>query len=218
MPNEDNKILEYNNGEKTLKAQFEIDLDIECILKKVHSCQNNFGKSYTERKAEHELSGWSMVVKCSSDATKNKYDYYRETDCIKMLCKKFGDRAMEIINYEGKEMIPLTAVENRSYEKQKVCHICKKKFCIDENEKNEIKLYQKVRDDCHYTGKLRGAAHNICNLRYKVPKEIPKVIHNRSTYDDHFIIKQLAEEFEGQFECLGENKTKYITFSVPIKK
>ena len=55
MPNEDNKILEYNNGEKTLKAQFEIDLDIECILKKVHSCQNNFGKSYTERKAEHEL-------------------------------------------------------------------------------------------------------------------------------------------------------------------
>ena len=31
----------------------------------------------------------------------------------------------------------------------------------------------------------------------------------------HFIIKQLAEEFDGQFECLGE---KYITFSVPIKK
>ena len=44
------------------------------------------------------------------------------------------------------------------------------------------------------------------------------MIHNRSTYDDHFIIKQLAEEFEGQFECLGENKTKYITFSVPFKK
>ena len=84
--------------------------------------------------------------------------------------------------------------------------------------KNEFKPYQKVRDHCHYTRKFRGAAHSICNLRYKVPKEIPVVIHNSSTYDYHFIIKQLAEEFEGQFECLGENTEKYITFSVPIKK
>ena len=34
----------------------------------------------------------------------------------------------------------------------------------------------------------------------------------------HFIIKELAEEFKGEFECLGENTEKYISFSVPIKK
>ena len=34
----------------------------------------------------------------------------------------------------------------------------------------------------------------------------------------HFIIKELAEEFDGEFECLGENTEKYITFSVPFKK
>ena len=62
------------------------------------------------------------------------------------------------------------------------------------------------------------AAHDICKLRYKIPKEIPVVFHNGSTYDYHFIIKELAEEFEGEIECLGENKEKYITFSVPIKK
>ena len=33
-----------------------------------------------------------------------------------------------------------------------------------------------------------------------------------STYDYHFIIKKLAEEFEGEFECLGKNTEKYITF------
>ena len=44
------------------------------------------------------------------------------------------------------------------------------------------------------------------------------VFHNGSTYDYHFIIKDLPEEFEGQFECLGENTEKNITFSVPIKK
>ena len=51
---------------------------------------------------------------------------------------------------------------------------------------------QKVRDHCHYTGKYRGAAHSICNLRYKISKEIPVVFHNGSTYDYRFIIKQLA--------------------------
>ena len=65
-------------------------------------------------------------------------------------------------------------------------------------------------------------------MKYKVPKEIPIVFHNGSTYDYHFIIKRLAEEFKGQFECLGEfkgqfeclgeNTEKYITFSLPIKK
>ena len=51
-------------------------------------------------------------------------------------------------------------------------------------------------------------------MRYKIPKEIPVVFHIGSTYDNHFIIK----EFEGNFECLGENTEKYITFSVLIKK
>ena len=78
--------------------------------------------------------------------------------------------------------------------------------------------YRKVKDHCHYTGKYRGTAHNICNLRYKTPKEIPIVFHNHSTYDYPFIIKELAKEFKEQFQCLGENTDKYITFSVLIKK
>ena len=78
--------------------------------------------------------------------------------------------------------------------------------------------YHKVRDHCHYTGKYRGAAHNVCNLRYKTPKEIPVVFHNGSAYDYHFITKYLANKFEGQYECLGENTEKHITFSVPTKK
>ena len=77
---------------------------------------------------------------------------------------------------------------------------------------------KKVRDHCHNTGNYRGATHSICNLRYKVLKEIPAVFHNGSTYDYHFIIKYLAREFNGHFDCLGENTEKYITFSVPISK
>ena len=34
----------------------------------------------------------------------------------------------------------------------------------------------------------------------------------------NFIIKKLEEEFDGQFNCLGENTEKYITFTVPTEK
>ena len=117
-------------------------------------------------------------------------------------------------------MIPLTDEENISYLKQEVCHICKKEliFDIDSCGENVYTKYGRVRDHCHYTGKYRGAAHNMCSLRYKTPKELPIVFHNGSTYDYHCIIKELAKEFNGEFKCLGENTEKYITFSVPIKK
>ena len=107
-------------------------------------------------------------------------------------------------------MIPLTDEENESYEKQKVCYVCKREFNTDEfntdenhknefnidenyknefntdenefntdendknefntdeNDKNAFKSYHKVRDHCHYNGKLRGAAHSICNLTKKI--------------------------------------------------
>ena len=89
---------------------------------------------------------------------------------MEKFCKNLNKHATKIINYERKEMIPLTDGENKSYKKQKVCYICKKEFNTDKNDKNAFKLYHKVRDHCHYTAKYRGAAHNICNLRYKTPK------------------------------------------------
>ena len=115
-------------------------------------------------------------------------------------------------------MISLNNEEKESYEKQKNYYICEKEFCTDKNNEKEFKLKKKVWDHCHYTGKFRGAAHSIYNLRYKTPKETTVVFHNGSTYDYHFIINQLAKEFDVQLECLVENTEKYITFSVPISR
>ena len=181
MSTEDNTILKYNHREKSLKAQFIIFFDVECLLKKEQSCQNNAEKSYTERKAKHEPSPWAMFTKCSFDEIENKFDYKRRIDCIKKWCKQIRDCATEIIYYKEKEMISLKDKEKEFYEKQEVCHICKREFCNNKNEEKKFKLYQKIRDHCHYTGKFRRAAHSICILRYKVPKEIPVVIHNGST-------------------------------------
>ena len=49
-------------------------------------------------------------------------------------------------------------------------------------------------------------------MNYKITKNIPIVSHNLSSYDSHFIIKELANEFDGELECLGENTEKYISF------
>ena len=50
--------------------------------------------------------------------------------------------------------------------------------------------------------------HNICNLKYSVPKNIPIAFHDGSNYDYHLIIKELAKELEKQLTCLGENNEK----------
>ena len=77
---------------------------------------------------------------------------------------------------------------------------------------------QKKSHHCHYTGKYRGTAHHIYNLRYKTPKEIPVSLHNGSTYDYHFIIKKLAKEFQGQLECLGQNTENILLFQYQLKR
>ena len=102
-------------------------------------------------------------------------------------------------------MLPLTKEELKSHQDTKVCYICRKrilkKFANDKN-------YRNVRDHCHFTGKCRDKTHNVCNLKFNVPNEIVIDFHNGSNYDHHFIIKDLANEFEGLFKCLGENTEK----------
>ena len=218
MPTKLNKILKYNHGEKSLKILFVIYVDLECLLLK-QSCQNNPNKSYTERKAIHEPCGYSLDLVCSFDSKEDKRSFYRGNDCIKKFCSELKVLGTKVVNYEQKEMTPLTSDDVALYQSQKQCCICGKAFCYDKKQEKRFKLYKKVRDHCYFTGKFRGAAHCICNLRYKVPQEIPIKIHNGSKYDYHLIIKELAEEFRGEdFECLGENMETYISFSVPIKK
>ena len=212
MPTKNNNTIKYNHGEKSMKLPFVIYIDLECLLEKMSRCINNPNESSTTEINKHVPSGYSIFTHCSFDESKNKLNYYRKDDCMNKFCMDLRKHVTKIINYEKKKMIPLTTEEKMYHNKQKICYICKKEF------NNSDKKNYKVRDHCHYTGKYRGAAHNICNLRYKVPKEIPIVFHNGSTYDYHFVIKELVKEFEGNFECLGENIEKYITFLVPIKK
>ena len=198
---------------KSLKNAFVIYADLECLLLKMNTCNNNRNKSYTTAKALNKPYGYSLLTSCSFDKSENKQTYYRGKDCMKRFYDDLKERVTRITNYEMKPMDPLTKEEEKSYKNQELCHTCEKEFCTDNN-----KEMRKVRDHCHYTGKYRGAAHSKCNLNHKIVKEIPVLFHNGSVYDYHFIIKYLAREFKGNSECLGENTEKYISFTVPFKK
>ena len=108
MPNEDNKIIKYNQGEKSIKSPFIIYDDLECLLEKISTCYNNPQESSTTEINKHTPSGYSLFTHCSFDKTKNKLDYYRGEDCMKKFCKDLREHATKIINYEKKDMIPLT--------------------------------------------------------------------------------------------------------------
>ena len=72
MPNEDNKILKYNPGEKSMKVPFIIYADLDCLLEKVHSCQNNPEKLSTAKINMHTPSGYSLFTNCSFDSAKKQ--------------------------------------------------------------------------------------------------------------------------------------------------
>ena len=121
----------------------------------------------------------------------------------------------EILNEEKTPVIPLTDDEKIKHKESKRSYFCDQSFNTNKESKYYMN-YKKVRDHCHYTGKYRGAAHSLCNLRYQEQRDILVIIHNGSNYDFHLLIKDLAKEFKSDIYCIGENTEKYISFSIPI--
>ena len=53
MPSPNNNIIKYNQGEKSLELPFIIYADLECLLKKIDTCQNNPDLSSTTKINQH---------------------------------------------------------------------------------------------------------------------------------------------------------------------
>ena len=95
MATEDNKILKYNYGGKSLKVAAVIYVDLEYFLEKNALMSNNLEKSYTEKKTKHTPSAYSIFTSCSFNliVTRVKIVW-------KVFCKDLRKHAIKIINYE----------------------------------------------------------------------------------------------------------------------
>ena len=80
-----------------------------------------------------------------------------------------------------------------------LCHTCKEELGKD-----------RVRDHCHLSGKLRGAAHEICNIKHKHPKFLPVVFHILSGYDSHYLLKhwEIAKEIFLVFQIMKKTTVR----------
>ena len=128
--------------------------------------------------------------------------------CEKEITQKKITHFGKLVHYHCKQQSPfgkpkeeLKGEAKSSLEK---CFICNGSF-------DNVK----VKDYCSLTGKFRGAAHNICQIKYKVPKFFPVIIHNLSGYDAHLFIKNLGVT-DGKINCIPSNEEKYISFTKQI--
>ena len=76
----------------------------------------------------------------------------------------------------------MTEEKENLFQKSNSCGICKK--LIDNDE-------EKVRDNCHVTGKFRDAAHWNCNINFQLTKKVPVIFHNLRGYNSHLIFNEL---------------------------
>ena len=103
-------------------------------MKKINTYHNNLEKSSKTKTNKHTPS---LFTHYSFDTTKNKFDYHGSKNCMKNFGLDLREHATKIM--KKKEMIPLTKKEEKMHNKQKVGHICKKRFSTDDGKKSTLK-------------------------------------------------------------------------------
>ena len=209
MPKQ-NTMLYFKNYQKQLPVPFVVYADFECFTKPINSCSPNPENSYNYNYQKHEPSGFCFYIKGIVDKIIKPITYTKtseDEDISKIFVEKLVEVTKAIYNdfYRRPKPLRLTQEEKNLFSKEVNCHICMGELKTD-----------KVRDHCHFTGKYRGAAHNICNLRCKKPLVLPVIFHNLQGYDGHLFIKQLSR-LEGDLTCIPSTEEKYISFSKSIK-
>ncbi|EZA52005.1 hypothetical protein X777_09439 [Ooceraea biroi] len=200
LPNEEDKWLSFTNYNRKERMPFVVYADLECILQKTE--EEDDPKLYQR----HRVFSIGYYVRCSYDDSLSEYRSRRDTDCISRFVEELRSLAYRVKATLSRNvlMVELTRDEREKFDSATQCHICEKPFAPDNT---------RVRDHCHLTGRYRGPAHANCNLNYRDSRTIPIVFHNISSYDAHFIIKELASNFKGNVNVLLINKEKYISFT-----
>ena len=188
---------------------FAIYADFESILEKT---EKHIGEKTTQ--IQHHIPCSFCFLPVSRVGGNFSPVFFRggkEDDVGKIFLEKLVEQVKWILNEIREPMIKKNLKrilwgkgEKEAFMKTNICWFCQKK--IED---------KKVADHCHLTGKFRGAAHEICNLKAKVPEFTPVFMHNLDGYDSHLFIKNMGNEF-GEITAIPNNEEKYVSFSLKI--
>ena len=193
-----------------MRVPFVVYADFECFTESISTVAPSVEKSYTNKYQSHKPSGFCFLVKAMDDNLFKpklvRYTAKRAGDDISQIFVDSLEHAIKDIYGKHKfvKKVKISKEEMKSYNAAVDCHICESSLDGD-----------KVLDHCHLTGNYRGAAHNKCNINYKVPNFYPVIFHNLSGYDAHLFIKNLGVT-EGDIKCIPNNEEKYISFTKEI--
>ena len=163
--------ISFIHHNRSIKVPFVVYADFEAFTEEISTCEPNEKKSFTKKYQRHRPSGFCYKIVCFDEKYNPKPVLFRAKSGEEDIDVIFVEMLEEDIKriqekFEFSKKMIFTFKDKDDFEKAEICWICQGKF--DEKQK-------KVRDHCHFTGKFRGAAHNICNLQFKKPKFTPVI-------------------------------------------
>ena len=161
-----------------MRVPFIVFANFECFTPHLSTCQPNPDKSYTKQYQKHIPSGFCYHIKRFDDTLYSQQPgtFVKEfnDDYVSQIFIDTLEKNIKEIYTKFKFQKRMIKHDKLVYDNSTLCHICNEQLGED-----------KVRDHCNQSGKFRGAAHEVCNLKYKVSKFFPILCHNLSGYDSH---------------------------------
>ncbi|CAB4010357.1 Gastrula zinc finger [Paramuricea clavata] len=208
LPDEGSKI-KFGHYRNSMPAPFVIYADFESMLvpeeRKVES-EGTEEKSSTELYQTHKACSFGLKTVCHyDDQYSGECMSYVGEDATLVFLKtvlKESIRCREMVNKIFKKKMVITPEQEAEFWMTRNCSICGCDLGDD-----------RVRDHDHVTGLFRGAAHNMCNLKYRITWKVPVVFHNLRGYDSHLIMQEIGK-FKMNINVVPNNMEKYISFSL----
>ncbi|XP_069109117.1 uncharacterized protein [Argopecten irradians] len=210
---EEQQWVKFNQIHKQLKVPFVIYADFESFVRPISTCEPDPKTSSTTRYQKHEPSGFSYMVKCSSDELSKPAQVYRGPDVVDNFFKQLIQEEETICDIlQNVKPMRLTQYEESSFQHATTCHICQKELGDD-----------RVRDHDHLNGSFRGASHSNCNFQFQFRQGkrsqgskfyIPVIFHNLRGYDMHLLMESAGKFKSKPLSCIPNNMEKYMSFSL----
>ena len=179
----------------------------ESFTEKLDSARSSQNSQYTLRYQKHEPSGFCLHIVSPYFEFKPIMYTKKSKDIGWILFETLESEIRKVCDLIKYLKMIFTEEDKRKYKESTNCDICGNSEFTEED--------WKVRDHCHISGKFRGAAHNTCNLKFRVLNFTPVFFHNLSGNDAHLFVKNLGIT-EGDIHCIPNNKENYISFTKNI--
>ena len=197
----------FDNFDKMVKCPVEVYADFEAVV--VPNDDDSEGGS-TKKTTKHVPCAYALKVSSRFEEWDLPVEHYRNPDAAEHFILRLHEIYEQVspLLYADKKMEEITQEKRGELDNQTECYLCLKPF-----KRGDTKHI----DHCHYTGKIFGYAHSVCNQRRKTDKRLPVVFHNFKGYDCHMLIRDLcANEVDlNKLKLIPKTMDKYTSVSTP---